>query len=513
MSVAELEQSLRDLPRVGKLVKDRGYRQVWRFAHGERAYYLKFYPRAGVRDRIRRLFRGSPALAEFTRLQRLQTAKIPSPRAVAVLIGFSIAGRSGDAVILDAIEPGVQLDQYFNELELRGEPLPDHLDIARQIRDLVRQLVKARLGHEDLHLGNFLMSNGKIYLLDGYAIRTGGMSPRHLLHLGHSVSRYATLTDLLRGWYDIGPGRGHRMPAQNRVSSELSRDFIRRRIDGENRYFGRISMGNWAGAFFKLEKFPRRWSPASALNVSHDDWNRELPRLLDLLDKDQLHVVKRSRSGDVLTANVTLGEKNLDVIIKRSRKRYWYRYFNEIGRGSRARRAWVKAWKIILRNLPTAWPLLYAENRRLGYVTDALVIFERVAGTTLARADLDSMTTPQRDMLFRRTGRILRKIDRLGLAHFDAKASNWMVRPDETLGPSPVMIDIDGIRERRWTALGIQRLLKSVREINKQYSVPDSLSLCQGYAPTAAPRREGAEEKPQAVEAPGDPGDNGAKVE
>ena len=116
-------------------------------------------------------------------------------------------------------------------------------------------------------------------------------------------------------------------------------------------------------------------------------------------------------------------------------------------------------------------------------------------------------------MLFRRTGRILRRIDRLGMSHFDAKASNWMVRPDEKLGPSPVMIDIDGIRERRWTALGIQRLLKSLREINKQYSVPDSLSLCQGYAPTAARKRANADEKSLAVEAPANPGDNGGNAE
>ena len=31
MSVAALEQTLRDLPKVGTLVKDRPYRQVWRF--------------------------------------------------------------------------------------------------------------------------------------------------------------------------------------------------------------------------------------------------------------------------------------------------------------------------------------------------------------------------------------------------------------------------------------------------------------------------------------------------
>jgi len=35
-----VEQVLRDLPAVGTLVKDRGYRQVWRFEHDGRAYEI-----------------------------------------------------------------------------------------------------------------------------------------------------------------------------------------------------------------------------------------------------------------------------------------------------------------------------------------------------------------------------------------------------------------------------------------------------------------------------------------
>src|SRR4051794_27604860 len=68
----QLERTLRDLAKVGTLVKDRGYRQVWRFEQDGKGYYLKFYPRGNYRDRWRRLFRGSPAAREFFRLQWLQ---------------------------------------------------------------------------------------------------------------------------------------------------------------------------------------------------------------------------------------------------------------------------------------------------------------------------------------------------------------------------------------------------------------------------------------------------------
>ena len=58
MSLTALEQALRDLPNIGTLVKDRHYRQVWRFEHDGKAYYLKFYPKGGYRDLFRRLRSG-----------------------------------------------------------------------------------------------------------------------------------------------------------------------------------------------------------------------------------------------------------------------------------------------------------------------------------------------------------------------------------------------------------------------------------------------------------------------
>jgi tRNA A-37 threonylcarbamoyl transferase component Bud32 len=234
--------------------------------------------------------------------------------------------------------------------------------------------------------------------------------------------------------------------------------------------------------FFKHARYPRPWSAASRTNFTADDWRRAWPELLRRVQAGQLEIIKRSRSGDVLSGEIVLGGRPVSVVIKRPRRRYWYRYLNEIGRGARARRAWVKAWKMIARNVPGAWPLLLMERRRFGYVVDTMIVFERVPGPTLAKADLDAMAPPRRDMLFRRVGRILRKIESFGFSHFDAKASNWIVMPDEKRGETPVLIDLDGIRQRRWVALGIQRLLKSLRS-HPQYTPADSLALCQGYAP------------------------------
>ncbi len=486
-----LEAALRDLPSIGTLVKDRGYRQVWRFCHDGRGYYLKFYTKAGPRDAFRRLFRGSPAMMEFTRLQRLQTAGVPAPRAVAVMMGFQLQGRRGDVVILEAIEPAVPLDQYLLAFDLRGEPVPNHLDLSAQVRAVVLQIGRAKLGHEDLHLGNFLLKDGKLFLLDGYAVRLDGMRMRDLWMLGHSSRRWSTNADLQRGWDELGPGG--QMPKVNALSRTLWDRFLGS-VTRKGRYFGRlVDDVGWGGVYYKQTKYPFRWSIASQLDVSPDDWDREWPVLLGKIEREELPFIKRSRSGDVMTATVTLGGRSLDVIVKHPRRKKWYRWVNEVGRGTRAWRAWRKAWQLVVRDLPTAWPLLVMTRRVGGYAVDAVYVSEKVPGDTLAHADLSKL---DRDTLFRRTGHTLREIERHGFSHFDAKASNFIVRVDEKLGPVPVLIDVDGIRRRNWVALGIQRLLRSMHE-NPHYTPADSLALCRGYAPNAQMGSSIRAEEPQ----------------
>lgn len=486
MSGNELENVLRDLPRIGTLVKDRGYRQIWRFEKEGQGYYFKFYPR---RLSLKRIWRGSPALREFFRLQWLQKAGVPAPRAVAVLNGFRLNGQAGDAVVIEAIEPSVGLDEYLNRFQLQGLQAPDHHALSRQIIQIVFALGAAQLGHSDLHLGNFLLKDARLHLIDAHAVHGGGLRLRDVLQLAHAVRSYATRADLLRGWRALKSQVP--LPTRNPISRRWWRQAARRAM-GENRYFGKwrpresrsVLAGTWFGHYFKQCKYPQRWSAASGLRVSMEDWQRAWPPLHGQIQADQLQVIKRSRSGDVFGGQLSFGERTIPVIIKRPRRKHWHRFFNEIGRGSRSRRAWKKAWSLIARDIPTAWPLLLMERRILGYVVEQIILFERVEGVTLAQCDLDAMTGDQRDRLFRRTGRILRQMEQTDLYHYDAKPSNWIVRPDAVVGPSPMAIDVDGIRRIRWIALGIQRLLRGMRD-NVQYTPADSLSLCLGYAPFA----------------------------
>lgn len=474
-----MENTLRSLSRHGKLVKDRPYRQVWRFEHDGCAYYLKFYPRGGLRDRLRRLFRGSPAMAEFLRLQWLQKARVPAPRAVATLMGFRLGDRIGDAVILQAIEPAVALDQHLNTARLEGRIPPDHRAIVEQAICLIEQLGRAHLGHRDLHPGNLLLSEGKLYLLDAYAVRRSGLRVRDVVFLGQSARAFVTMTDLLRGWKRFNPGQP--LPRIARHSPVGLRKQLSR-ICSDNRYFGSLRVGPWSGHFFKHAKYPVRWSAVSRMDIAQRDWLEAWPVLLGQIQSGQLETLKQSSGGEVLAGEVVLAGRPVPVVVKRTGRRSLRRCIGDWVLGSRAARAWRSAWALVFRDIATAWPMLVMQRRVAGYPVESLIVFERVAGGNLASEDLAALPDAARRTLFHRLGRTLRHIEQDGLVQYDPKCHNWIVHHDPVLGPVPVLVDVDGIRRWRPLLLGQShnRLLRAI-ESHRNYRPQDWADVCLGH--------------------------------
>lgn len=483
MSHDRLEQILKSLDRVGTLVRDRSERQVWRFEFRNKPYYLYFHPRLSLLRRST-----NPALHEFYRLQDLQRAGIASPRAVAAMQGFRLGNRLGDAVLVEGIEPSQTLLNHLLDRQFQAASVPDRRDIVRQVAEIVRALGRNKLGHCDLRLDKFLISQGRIYLLDARGLYKGGMRSRDVFTLAHDASRFASQADLRRAWSIIEPDEP--VPANNPQSARLYAQVVRR-CTKDNEDFGVVRHADWFGWFPHTTRYARRGSPASRIVPHSSDWSDALPRLLDQMESAQLDVLKSDASSDVLAGEIVLGGHPIQVVIKRLKGRSIFHRLRQIGRPSRAKRQWRKTWSLIARNLPTEWPLLLIEKRKLGLVVDALLVFERVPGRTLDQVDLDAMSPEDRRTMFFRTGRILRIIERTGLTHTDAKSTNWIIQPDEQAGPTPVLIDAYGIRPLTFftTLMGLHRLLRAMRQ-HPQYTPTDSLDLCRGFTPWSRISRE-----------------------
>jgi tRNA A-37 threonylcarbamoyl transferase component Bud32 len=478
-----LEELLARVEEVGTPVKVRAYREVWRLPFEGRTVYLKWYPRAG--SGAKRAVRGDPAGREYERLQWLQRAGVAAPRAVAYLGGITLKGRKGDGVLTWGLEPGETLDRVVHEGRI-GDGR-ERRALAGELIATVRELVKAGLGHSDLHLGNFLRHEGRLYLLDAYAVHRGGMGAHDLDVLGFAVSGGATRTELLRGWRAFG-GEGALPPLAGKVARRHWRKVVERATT-ETAYAGRVTAGEWRGAYFKGWKFPRPHAPASALSVSAQDWETEWPRLWERVTSGTLGAMKRGPSGEVWGGDVVLGGVPVEVVVKRPFRRYPYRYVTELGRGTRAWRAWRKAWMLTARGIATAWPLAVMERRVGGLAVDQAIVCERVRGRQLDQCELGELDGATRELLFRRVGKVLRRIEETGLVHFDTKASNFMVRVDEERGPEVVLVDVDGVRGYSWRGEGIRRMEASLRRHQPRLVRGDIEALWAGYAPF---RRRGA---------------------
>lgn len=487
MSLDGLEHSLARLPDIGTPIKLRPYRQIWRFDHNDQILFLKFFPRRG--QRLKRLIRGDPAQREFKALQRLQKSHIPSPIAVAHLIGFSIKGEKGDAVLSHALEPSETLDHHLHAQARSNQKLSDaqHRHLVTQISTLLQSLAQNNLGHTDLHLGNLLHSpplpdpTASLYLLDAYALTTTGLTISHLQTLAYAAAHTATRTDLLRVWQKLYPPNTPLPPAASPVAKRHWRKTVERATT-ESAYAGKTRIGPHTVTYFKQHKFPPLWSPASALTITAEDWQREWPRLLAQINADTLYPLKRSPSADILKTEIILAGVPTTVVIKRPFRRYWYRYLTELPRGTRAYRAWWKSWALLARGIPTAWPLACIETKTAGVVTDQFLICEFVPGTQLDQLDITALDPTTRRTLFHRVGRLLRRIDETGLVHFDTKASNFLITNAAT-SPLPILVDVDGVRSYSWRGEGLRRLTASLQRHQPRLQPQDLLHLRIGYDP------------------------------
>lgn len=478
----ELEAALRDFDRVATLIRKESTRQIWEFLFNGHPYLFYFYPRGAGMFRPARV---GPAVIEFIKLQNMQRANVPSPRAVAHLSGFRIAGVLGDVLITQKLDHVIPLGDFLQQHWLSGAPIPKRAFIAVQVGTIIRDFGAAGYGHRSLTLNHFLIdpTTSKIYLHDVRGLRNGGLLVDHLFTFAHDLERHASRSDLLRGWNIINPE--FYPPTNNRLAGKLRKRLIRRSRQ-VNDDFGIIRSGQWTGHFSRSANHAVPWSIASQREVTEKDWESAWPTILAQIESEQLTVLKRDASGEVLSGEAILAGRPIQIIVKRPKRKFWYRYIVDLFRPARAARMWAKAWMLISRNLPCEYPLLLMERKSLGYTTDAMILFERVPGQSLDQLDLDSLKPTQRDMLFRRAGRYLRRLEETGLVHYDSKSTNWIVYRDESHGAIPVMIDVDGIRPLNYflQVWGIRRILRAMKQ-HPQYTPQDSLALCQGFAPRA----------------------------
>ena len=365
-------------------------------------------------------------------LQALDENGIAAP---AVLHGGTADHGALHVIVLAAIEPAETLAQAW---EQAGDDAARILLLKLAVITIARHH-QAGLEQHDIHLNNFLLSDGQLYTLDGGGIRISGNTALPLRQSRDNLARFfaqlyprydalveAVLADYVRqrGW-----------PAGELSVIELLQrvHFFRRR---RQRHFLKKIFRDCSAFICK-----QSWR-------SYRVYDRELasPGLLELLaDPDaslQQAGAQYLKQGNTCTLwSVPVDGRTL--VVKRYNIKGFGHRISRAVRRTRATSSWKNAHRLGMYGIPTARPVALLEERFGPLRGRAWYVSECVQGEniqTLCKQPVkDSIDT---QLASASIVALLQQLARCRISHGDMKASNFILSAH-----GAAVIDLDAMRE------------------------------------------------------------------
>ncbi len=470
-----------------RLIKENPLRRIFQITIDQLELYVKIYQPQNIRDRLKWSFRPWPSQTEFYNLQLAQARSLSVSKPIAWAYGYyhyqPIA-----ILITESIGPSSSLENMLWDDQLPADQLDYALSAAASI---VAKMHCAGILNHDLHAGNILLAPDhssaaakfRPYMMDLQKIATEQRS-------GHAsadpwlAARQKNLAKLFAGLRlrttppqqemfiraylrAIQPHRNwteyeiKKYLAQAHTLADRHLQYIwakhDRRSLRNSRYACKIQLSRSQFAHIFLQhKHPPAWSAAAQHRFTPQQWSAALADTDSLLQPGEF--LKQGHRNTVMAKELTVGPHKLAVVIKHSRLSQGFRGFIQSLYRSRATRQWFRAYMLISRDIPTAWPLAAIDREHHLLLKDSILICEKIPNSCNLRqfildGNLDKLLYRKRIELAEQTGSLLAQLQRQGLRHRDCKATNILVllQPDQP-NQSPsfrlFLVDLDGLRAK-----------------------------------------------------------------
>ena len=307
------------------------------------------------------------------------------------------------------------------------------IGILTRVVEILANLHDHGVVQHDIHLDNFLLSEGKIHTIDGGAVEQTGEIPllekpslsNLALFFAQLYPRFDVLIDDVfnrymeyRGW-QIAEGQLLQFENEVRRLREIRKlDYIGKTLRDCTRFLCRKR-------FTRYEVCER------------EAYSTELAELIMVPDRF-IAAGKLLKDGNSATvALVQLSDRSL-VVKRYNTKNPWHGLL-KVFRKSRAWQSWRNAYQLEFLGIPALKPVAMIENRIGPLRSSAYLISEFIEGPD-ASMNLNPDTQGELEAI----ARILQDLSDVQISHGDLKATNFVMA-----GMGPVMIDLDGMKAHK----------------------------------------------------------------
>ncbi len=482
-------------PEQWKLVKENASRTVYRGDINGKTVYLKHFHNPSWTHRLGRCLGFSDAMREMKFSKYLRQHHVRTAPALAAM-----CDSKKEWLATYAVEPAEPVDKWHEKQLLQGQAGKRKIqECLIAMGKLIGKMHRAGVVHWDLHCGNILLKTNTtkptLVLMDLHRMGKRHRLPRRVMAANlaqlyydrmHVTTRTERLRFLrhylaecglggtLRGWMFLIDGFAHR----HIQSQHNQRD---RRIVGTNRYFTPIKLANgWRGHVVLASKRKLGGSKAADIVFTKADWKAALAEPGSLLAENATdrEVFKDSKSSIVIRRKMKIGQHEVDVFVKRPRRKEFWKILPDMFRASRPVRAFKLGHELLARRIATALPLAAIERRTGLFLHESILITESVDSPHLhdfmqtwlsfpPRGDTPLSEPQQRQLaqeVLWQLGRMLQQLHDNNFSHRDLKATNIRIRWQPGIRPEVVLVDLDGLSRVRF--MTTQRKFKGLMRLN-----------------------------------------------
>ena len=172
------------------------------------------------------------------------------------------------------------------------------------------------------------------------------------------------------------------------------------------------------------------------------------------LKQNVLHLDKLMRDGQILKNGNTCFVSRIilegqEIVVKRNNHKNIVHSLRHTIKGSRARKCWLNAHRLIMLDIATPTPLAFLEQLKGPVIWKSYIITEFVEAPKLHDVLHDDISTKdQQQAALEQMQNLLDTLSKHKIIHGDLKHSNILIAPD-----GPILTDLDSMKFHifRWT--------------------------------------------------------------